>query len=324
MNSIATNRLTEMFELLVPIVQGPMGGVAGPELIAAVANAGALGILPIWTLSPEQVRAAVTATQSLTSRGFAVNVRADLQQQDQIQAAIDSGVAVVHSFWGDPGACAAQVKQAGARLLCTVGDAPSARAALDAGADALIAQGVEAGGHVRSEMPLEQLLEEVLTLAEGVPVVAAGGLATAEDVARVIALGAAGALLGTRFVATHESMAHDDYKQALIQAGAGSTVRSECFDIGWPDAPHRHIKNDTFLTWDSAGRPGPGARPGEGEVILAMGDVEIPRYAVMPPALGMTGAVHSAVLYAGTGVERIHNIASAAEVIAELISPPRG
>jgi len=160
----------------------------------------------------------------------------------------------------------------------------------------------------------------VLPLAGEVPVVAAGGLANAEDVATVMRLGASAALLGTRFVATRESMAHDDYKQALLEAGADATARSECFEIGWPNAPHRHLHNDTHDAWERAGRPAPGNRPGEGETILRMGDAEIPRYSVVPPQQGMTGDVRAAVLYAGTGVERIRDCPAASAVIRELMS----
>lgn len=314
------NRFTRTFGLDVPIVQGPMGGAAGPELVAAVANAGAMGVLPVWVLPPHEVADAVKATQALTPRGFAVNIRADLVQLDHIRAALNAGVTVVHLFWGDPSASMEPIRAADAKMIATIGDAEAARAALDAGADALIAQGVEAGGHVLSEIPLRKLLEVVLPLAGEIPVIAAGGLADAADVAEVVALGASGALLGTRFVATVESMAHDAYKQALLQAGADATARSECFDIGWPDAPHRHLINDTYIAWDHAGRPGPGARPGEGEAILRMGDTEFPRYSVMPPQHGMVGDIRAAVMYAGTGVERVGDCPQASALVRELTS----
>ena len=320
MNSLSENRLTREFGLKVPIVQGPMGGAAGPELVAAVSNAGGLGVLPVWTLTPEQVLKEVRETQQLTPRIFAVNLRADRAQLDQIRAAIDAGVSIIHLFWGDPSASMSPIQEAGAKMVCTVGDADSAKVALDAGANALIAQGVEAGGHVLSELPLRNLLDTVVPIAVDVPVIAAGGLATAEDVALVIGMGASGALLGTRFVATIESIAHDEYKQALIEAGPDSTARSECFEIGWSDAPHRHLRNETYIAWDKAGRPKPGARPGEGDVILKMGEFEFPRYAVMPPRRGMTGDLRSAVLYAGTGVGKICDCPRAAEVVRELAS----
>lgn len=312
------NRFTREFELDVPIVQGPMGGASGSALVAAVSNAGGLGILPIWVLSPEDVTQAVRETRKLTARNFGVNVRADLVQVDHIMAAIDEGVSIIHLFWGDPSASMQPIRMAAARMICTIGDPDAAKAALDAGASALIAQGVEAGGHVLSEMPLRDLLRSVLPMAGEVPVLAAGGLADATDVAEVMRMGASGALLGTRFVATEESIAHDDYKQALLEAGADSTARSECFEIGWPNAPHRHLRNDTYTAWENMGRPEPGARPGEGETVLRMGDAELPRYSVMPPQRGMAGDVRAAVMYAGTGVERISDCPEASAVVREL------
>jgi nitronate monooxygenase len=323
MTDFPGNRFTRVFELDVPIVQGPMGGAAGPELVAAVANAGGLGVLPVWTLPADQVAPEVQATQRLTQRRFGANIRADLLQLDHIKAAIDAGVSIIHLFWGDPSASMGPIRAAGVRMIATIGDPDAARRALDAGADALIAQGVEAGGHVLSETPLKALLESVLPLAGDVPVVAAGGLADADDVAAMMRLGASGALLGTRFVATRESLAHADYKQALLEAGANATARSECFEIGWPDAPHRHLVNDTYAAWNDAGQPPSGARPGEGDVILRLGDTEFPRYSVMPPQRDMSGDVRSAVMYAGTGVERIRNCPTAAEVVRELATALR-
>lgn len=314
------NRFTREFALDVPIVQGAMGGVAGPELVAAVCNAGGLGVLPVWMLEPHLVGQAVRATQALTGRSFAVNIRADLVQVDHIRAAIDAGASIVHLFWGDPSASMAPIDEAGVPMICTVGDAEAARIAVDAGASALIAQGVEAGGHVLGETPLEVLLGSILPVAEGVPVVAAGGLVDASDVARVMALGASGALLGTRFALTVEAEAHDDYKRALLEAGADSTVRSECFDVGWPEAPHRHLKNDTYIAWDEAGRPRSGHRPGEHEAVLRMGGEALPRYSVVPALRGMTGDVRASALYAGTGVGRITDCPSVRELVTDLAS----
>ncbi len=320
MNRFQGNSFTRDFGISLPIVQGPMGGVAGPELVAAVSNAGGLGMLPVWTSPAGAVAAELARTRSLTALPFGVNLRADLLQFDHLQAALDAGASVIHLFWGDPTPCAPRIHQGGARLVATVGDAEAARQALDAGAAALIAQGVEAGGHVLSEIPLRSLLEQVLAVAGQVPVIAAGGLVDAEDVAQMVRLGAAGALLGSRFVVTRESLAHPDYKQALIDADDDATARSECFEIGWPEAPHRHLRNATFRAWDEAGRPGPGDRPGEGDVVLHLGEETFPRYSVMPPQHGMSGDILAAVLYAGNGVGRIRACLPAAAVVQELAS----
>jgi nitronate monooxygenase len=311
----------EAFALDVPIVQGPMGGVAGPRLVAAVVGAGALGMLPIW---PERLDAAIALikqTQALTDRPFAVNLRADLFQHDHIAAATDCGVNIIHTFWGDPAESARAIRLGGARLIATVWDAASTRAALDAGAAALIAQGMEAGGHVRGTTPLAELIPIVVELAGDVPVAAAGGLADGADAARMFRLGASAALYGTRFVATEEADAHPGYKQALVDAGTDATALSSCFDGQWPDAPHRTLKNSTYRDWDRAGRPAAGARPGEGDIVLRTKHGRpMPRYSVAPPSTDTSGDWEAAALYAGTGVAKITDIAPAAQVIERIVA----
>jgi len=304
------------FGLKVPMIQGPMGNVSGPELVAAVANAGALGILPIWLNTVEQTIATIQATKTLTDRPFGVNVRADLVQLDLIQAALDTGVPIIHLFWGDPAASMPIIERAGARMIATVWNRDSAKAALDAGASALIAQGVEAGGHVYGDVPILDLVPMVLQLANGIPVIAAGGSANTADGVQMMELGAAGVLFGTRFVLSDESGAHEDYKRALIESGENETARSMCFDDFWPNAPHRTLANTTFKAWDAAGQPAAGKRPNEGDIILrAPGGIEIPRYHAMPPATGMSGDIRAAAMYAGTGASKLSDCLPAAEIV---------
>lgn len=323
MSNFSSNSLTREFGLKLPIVQGPMGAIAGPALVAAVASAGGMGLLPIWTQNSEAALRDIDETWAMSNGAFGVNIRADLDQIELIQAALDRGVSIVHLFWGDPQTSVRHIRAAdavGVKILVTVGDADAAKRALDAGVDGLVAQGIEAGGHVLGETPLEILLPAVVDIAQSVPVVAAGGLADAHDVARVMAAGAAGALLGTRFVATEESMAHDDYKQALSEAGADSTERSVCFVDGWEDAPHRTLKNATLAAWNAARQPASGSRPGENDVVLKLNDIPFKRYSVMPPIRGMTGEIRAGALYAGTGVAKIQGHPSVATVINELVS----
>jgi len=315
----------ETFGTKTPIVQGPMSGTSGPELVAAVSNAGGLGILPIWGQSPEVAKNMITQTQSLTSARFGVNLRADLKQLDHIKMAIDMDATIIHLFWGDPNASAAPIRAAKAIMTATVDDVDAAKAALDAGASALIAQGVEAGGHVLSEIPRDDLLASVLDIAGDVPVIAAGGITTAGDVARVVVAGAAGALCGTRFVATEEANAHEGYKQALINAGADATVRTKLFDIGWPDAPRRALRNSTYDMWEEAGCPKSGKRPGEGDIVLTLPNGQgLPRYHAMAPRRDVSGDIEAAVMYAGMGVERLKAIGTAASTVRDLASKLNG
>ena len=309
------NKFTEQFDLRLPLVQGPMGGVSGPKLVAAVAQAGALGILPIWSGSVEAAIEKIAQTRALTDKAFAVNIRADLVQGDHISAAIDQGVSIVHLFWGDP-KLSSKTTPKDVKIIATVWDEASAKSALDAGACALIAQGVEAGGHVMGTTRLRDLLSIITTIAVDVPVVAAGGLATAQDVKDVLEQGASAALFGTRFVASTESDAHDFYKLAIVNAIEDTTVRTECFDGAWANAPHRVLRNSTFTRWENAGSPASPNRPGEGEVILQTASGQsIPRYFISPPAAGMTGAVEAAAMYAGTGIEKIRDVVDVAVLI---------
>ncbi|MEO8813435.1 MAG: nitronate monooxygenase [Caulobacteraceae bacterium] len=307
------------FGLAAPIVQGPMGGISGPKLVAAVAEAGALGVLPIWCHRIDDVKSNIAATQAATKRPFAVNVRADLVQQEHIACALGFGVSIFHLFWGDPSASIRRIRGHGARIIATVSDGDTAKAALDAGAEALIAQGVEAGGHVFGSMPLVDLLELVLDLAGSIPVVAGGGIADGDDVIEALDRGAAGALLGTRFAATHESEAHGIYKQALTAADGQDTVRTTLFDIGWPEAPHRVLRNSTFRAWQAAGRPASGDRPGAREIVARIGEaMEYPRYHAASANMAMEGDIEAMALYSGMGVGKVTEIRSARQIIDEI------
>jgi len=294
-----------------------MGGVCGPRLVASAVGAGALGILPIWFLPPHAVEPSIRQTRALADGPFAVNLRADLVQRDPIGVALDTGITTFHLFWGDPEPSMRAIRAAGARMIATVWDADSSRRALDAGACALIAQGVEAGGHVMGTTPLATLLPTVVELAGSVPVAAAGGLADAEDIATAMALDAGAAVLGTRLAATEESDAHHGYKQALLAAGSDATVRSTCFDGMWPEAPHRTLRNSTYEMWEAAEFPTAGRRPGECDVILRGGHGRTyPRYSMVAPTQEMAGEWEAAALYAGTGVGKVGDLPPAGRVIA--------
>jgi nitronate monooxygenase len=204
-----------------------------------------------------------------------------------------------------------------------VANALGARAAMDAGADYLVCQGIEAGGHVQSSMPLRDALAAVLDVAAETPVLAAGGIGDGHDLKRVLDAGASGAVLGTRFVATRESLAHGVYKDALVRAAATDTVLTLCFDGGWPQALHRIIRNGTFNLWEAAGCPAPGQRPGEGDVVAHRRGAAMPRYWSDAPLAGDDGAVGDLPLYAGTSVDRVHDEPTVSELVQRLWSECR-
>lgn len=313
-------RFTDRFGLTVPVAVAPMAMIAGPRLIAAVANAGGLGNVPVWHLPSEMARDLVRETRKLTDADLAVNIRSDLNQNELIAAMAEEGITRFNLFWGDPTVSAAAVHAAGGEVIATVGDVDGAKAALDAGAAAIIAQGVEAGGHVYGTTPLADLVAGIVEIAGDVPVVAAGGIVERADADRAFGWGASGVVLGTALIVTDEADTHPEYRRALLDATPGDTVLTTCFDGGWPDAPHRVLANSTYKTWAAAGSPAAGSRPGEGDVV-AQGPfgMEIPRYSAAGASTAMSGEIEALALYAGTGVGRIADAHSVADVIRNIV-----
>lgn len=308
---------TELLSITHPIMQAPIGGAAGPEIASAVSNAGALGSLTVWPAPAEQAAAAIKATAKLTARPFSVNIRADLNQTEHIARALEFGAPIIHLFWGDPTPHASAIRRGGAKLFCTVANADEARQALDAGADVLIAQGWEAGGHVRGKITTFTLVPIVAELAGTVPVLAAGGVVNGAGIAAALMLGASGAMMGTRFVASNESRAHQQYKDAIISASQSDAMYFEnLFDVGWPNAPHRVLRNSTVQAWEAAGRAPTGRRPHEGEPVARFPDgTPLLRYSALHPMVGMSGDLEALPLYAGQGVEQVREILPAATIV---------
>lgn len=307
-----------LFELDYPIWQAPTGSIAGPELAAAVSGAGGMGAMALTWPSPEQAAAQIAQVRARTQRPFQVNFALAFPPH-ALAAALEAGAPVVTFSWGDPAPYLAQVRAAGAKVGVQVTNVEGARRMAQLGVDFLICQGIEAGGHVQSSQPLLSLLPQILAAAEGLPVVAAGGIADGQGIARVLQLGAAGAMLGTRFVATQESRAHPDYKARLVAAQAEATALTVCFDGDWPYAAHRVLRNSTLEQWEAFGSPPVGARPGEGDIVGANAAGEpIRRYADTAPRQGFSGDTEAMCQYAGTGCAAIHDIPSAADLLVRL------
>jgi nitronate monooxygenase len=302
----------------IPILQAPIGSLSSPQLAAAVSNAGAMGSIALTWCRPEQAARQVAATLALTKKPFFGNFVLSFPPA-ALAASLDAGLPVVTFSWGLPGKLVSGAHARGARVGVQVGTAEGARRARDEGCDFLVCQGVEAGGHVQSSMPLPDLLAAVVALAGDVPVVAAGGLADGRDIARVLRAGAAGAMLGTRFVASVESLAHPEYKQALVEARSADAAMSGCFDGGWPYALHRVLRNATLGDWEAAGCPPAGGRPGEGDIVATFPDgAVIHRYDDAPPRQDARGKVLDCCLYAGIGVEKVRDVRPAGQLVEEL------
>jgi nitronate monooxygenase len=309
--------LCDLLGIDVPIVQAPVSDV--PALTAAVSNAGGLGVLPLSWLEPEQARAAIRETRRLTDRPFGVNLVLEWQQHERLAVALEEGVAVVSLFWGEPAPYTTAIREGGARCIVAVGSAAEARRAVSAGADAVVAQGWEAGGHVWGEVSTLALVPAVVDAISPVPVVAAGGISDGRGLAAALSLGAAGAWVGTRFVASEEAGLHPLYKQLVCEAVETDTVHSSLFDVGWPQAPHRTLRNSTMRLWEQSGSAPSGVRPGEGEPVAErMDGTPVPRYSVDDPTSAMTGQLEALALYAGQGVALVHDVLPAGEIVTRM------
>jgi len=312
---------TRLLGIRHPIVSAPMGRGAPPELVAAVTNAGGLGGLGLSWDSPQRIVELVTKTRQLTNDGpFLANFVLEWDQHERLGAALSAGVRIVSFFWGDPAAYIDRAKAAGAMVIQTVGTPEEARRALELGADVIVAQGNEAGGHVWSRVSTMVLVPLVAEVAGKVPVLAAGGIADGRGLAAALVLGASGVWIGTRFLASPEAAYHADYKQRLVEAAATDTVEGMLFDGGWPNAPGRALRNRTVQLWEDAGRPKTGLRPGEGDEIgrTAEGNI-IRRYAIAGKLSGSTGSIDDYVIWAGQSVGLVHDIRPAAEIVTDLV-----
>jgi nitronate monooxygenase len=313
--------LTELLGIDAPIVLAPMGGAVTSEFAAAVSNAGGIGMLPLSWSSPEEVGDTVTEMKALTTAPFGINLIREWDQRERLTSALQAGAPVISLFWGDPEELVREAHDGGALVFVTVAGAEEAKRAAAAGADVIVAQGWEAGGHVRGTVTTLALVPRVVDSVSPIPVVAAGGIADGRGLAAVLALGASGAWVGTRFLAARESPIHDDYRQRLFDAVETDTHYGTLFDVGWPEAPHRALRNTTVDAWEAAGRPEPGARPGEGEDVAARADGSaIKRYSSSTPHSSMTGDVETLPNWAGQGVGLVTQTQPAAEIVRELVA----
>jgi len=302
-------------------VLAPMGGAVTPTLAAAVSNAGGLGILPMTWTSPAEIATVVDETRQLTQRPFGVNLGLAWDQRERLAAALAAGVRIVSFFWGDASSIIGEAREAGAIVFVTVGTAEEARAATAAGADVVVAQGWEAGGHVWGTVSTLALVPRVVDAVAPVPVVAAGGIADGRGLAAVLALGGDGAWVGTRFLAAREAEIHPDYRRRILAASEADTFYGTLFDRGWPDAPHRTLRNSTIEAWERAGRPASGSRPGETDEPASRPDGSpVNRYASATPTAALMGDVEPLPHWAGQGVGLVTREASAAAIVESLVT----
>ena len=286
------------------------GGVTTFELVTEVSRAGGLGMLQRGHAGTFPQR--LDAIAKAGAGPFGVNFVPPLGQggPEEVELAAATAQYVEH-FWSEPEAkVVARVHEGGALAGWQVGSVDEARRAADAGCDLVVAQGVEAGGHVRGAVALLPLLAGVLDAVD-IPVVAAGGIAAPRSAAAAFAAGADAVRVGTRYLATRESGAHPEYVAALLAAGTEDTVLTTAFAVGWPDAPHRVLASaveaaealdaETVGTLTVAGETHP-----------------LPRFSARTPSRDCSGRIGAMPLYAGQGVGDVTSVMGAAEVTREL------
>lgn len=310
----------DLRSLEAPVVQAGMGGVARQELAVAVSEAGGLGTIA-GVRAP--IAAEIAAARRLTGKPIAVNLLLPFVRPGDAEAAADAEAIV--TFWGVPCRLAANT------WIHQCGSVEEAKAAAAAGADAVIAQGIEAGGHVRGTTPMLELLERVRAAVK-IPVLAAGGIVDSEGVRAVLDAGAAAAVAGTRFLLSEESHAHPDYKRRCLDAR--ETILTELFGLGWPDAPHRVIPNGATRHWLRNDPRGPRwirtanrlAAPLASRIPTAVQDRAVTSQRPSQPFLGPqpptddgpANLLESGPLYAGMNVVRVTDIRPAAELVTML------
>ena len=307
--------ITRQFGLKTPIINAGMAFVAGPELAAAVANAGGLGMLGGAMVPPQGLRAMIAATRGMTEKQFGVDLIGEFIGDEHIEVLVQEKVALVVFFWSGPSPDQVRrLKQGGVTFWMQVGSLDEARASLALGAQALIVQGAQAGGHNRSVGSLAVLLSELRDANLGVPLIAAGGIADGAAMASALLQGAEAVWCGTRFLASREADAHDGYKDRVVRAKAGDTAMTTIFGPEWPDQPMRVLINKAVRTpegrLDAANR---GATIGT--TVLGGQTIPVPCYSAILPTRAFDADLEWACLTAGECSATIKSVEPASHII---------
>jgi len=309
-------RFTEAYGLSTPVAQAGMAFVGmTPELAVAVSNAGGLGSLGVGLLPPPAITQTIAAIRAGTPRPFHVNFITVFTDEPRIDAVCEAAPAAVSFHWGHPSrAWIDRLHAAGSRVFEQVGSVDDAKRAVDDGVDVIVAQGVEAGGHNFATLPTFALVPLVVDAVAPALVLAAGGIADGRGLAAALMLGADGAWVGTRLVATDESLAHEDYKARLVAAAATDTVRTSLFGPETPEFnPMRVLRNRAI------DEPPTEERPVIGRTRLGDQVIDLPRYTNMVPMRGLTtGDLDEMPLLSGQGVGLVDAVKGAASVIADM------
>jgi len=302
-----------------PVLCAGMGGVSRSALTVAVSRAGGLGCLGMVRESPAFVREQIYEVRTHTALPFAVNIIPAATEDEllsgQVDVIIQEHVPVVTLFWDVRPAVVKAFKQAGITVLHQVGSLEDARQAVDAGVDGLIAQGVEAGGHVRGTATTSTLVQNLVNEVS-LPVIAAGGVLSGDDMASMLALGAQGVWCGTAFLMTHESFAHDYHKQRIVKAKYDATVLTLDYRINWPvEAPVRVLRNPEV---QEQARESNVFR--DKQQIAVQDDRPVYLLSTDSPLRNAEGDLQKMALYASQYCDQIQNVCTVAERIQQFIT----
>src|SRR5262244_3328629 len=326
-DSMMKTALCHMLGIEYPIIAAPMGpDLTGPEMVAAVSNAGGLGILQAQLSAPPRFREEIHRVRALTDKPFGVNLLLHFPVEDHVAVCLEERVPVLSLFWGDPTPYVGPAHAAGVIVFHQVGSVPDAQRAAAAGVDVIIAQGVEAGGHVAGEVSTLALVPRIVDAVYPRPVAAAGGIADGRGVVAVLALGAQAAVLGTRFLASSESRAHPHYKEMMLEASEGDTVRTILFGYGWPNAPHRTLQTAFVRQWlgqEARGQESRADEPVVGRTVIGGQPMPVLRFMGFPPNSDATGDIDSMDLLAGQSVGLIEEVKPAGQIVGELVAEAR-
>ncbi len=315
--------ITRDFGLATPIVNAGMAMIARPALAAAVCEAGGLGTIGSDINPPHVLRELIRKTRALTKRPFGVDLIGDFVTDEHITVLLEEQVVLVIFFWTLPTLeYVGRLKQAGIRVWMQVGGVAEAEQAVALGAEALIVQGAEAGGHNRAEASTMTLFPRIRRRFPGLPLLAAGGIVDGTTMAAALVLGADAVWCGSRFLASQEAEAHDAYKDRVLAADVGDTAILSIYGPEWPHQAMRAIVNDGALV--ALGREAEATKDAVGKIIgstvLNGQTIPVPCYSAILPTPDFDGDIEQACLTAGQSAGNIDEVLPAAEIVRRMTS----
>ena len=326
MEQLLPTRITRQYGAVHPVVSAGMGFVAStPDLPIAVTNAGGIGSLGAALIPADGTRLLIRAIAAATAgRPYNVNLITPYVLPGQIEVCAEEAVPIVSFHWGNPPReTIDRLHAAGCRVWEQVGSVEAAGRAVESGVDLVVAQGSEAGGHNFATLPTLVLVPAVVDAVAPAPVLAAGGIADGRGLAAALVLGAEGAWVGTRFVATREANAHEEYRSRLVEAVGTDTVRTSVLGPDMPGFnPYRVLRNPLITEYEGREAELPRDLSGEpqvGSTLIGAQRVPIHRFSNLIPTPDTEGDLSLMAMPAGEGVGLVRSVVDAAQVVEDMV-----